>query len=305
MFDVIIIGGGPAGFTTALYTARAGLNTMILEKASFGGQMATTTDMENYPGFEEPVNGSQLAEKMAKQVLKFNAKVLREEAVDINLDGDVKTVKTNTETYLAKAIILCMGASPKELGLSRERELRGSGISYCATCDGNFFKNREVAVVGGGNTAAEDAIYLSRLCTQVHLIHRRDEMRATKVLSDLVLNNPKVIPHWNSVVEEILGEYKVKGLKIRNTLSGKIEDISANGVFIAIGYSPETKLVQGKVELNQDGYIKTDENMQTNIPGVFAAGDIREKTLRQVVTATSDGAAAAQSAEKYIRENIY
>lgn len=305
MFDVIIIGGGPAGFTTALYTARAGLNTMILEKASFGGQMATTTDMENYPGFEEPVNGSQLAEKMAKQVLKFNAKVLREEAVDINLDGDVKTVKTNTETYLAKAIILCMGASPKELGLSRERELRGSGISYCATCDGNFFKNREVAVVGGGNTAAEDAIYLSRLCTQVHLIHRRDEMRATKVLSDLVLNNPKVIPHWNSVVEKILGEYKVKGLKIRNTLSGKIEDISANGVFIAIGYSPETKLVQGKVELNQDGYIKTDENMQTNIPGVFAAGDIREKTLRQVVTATSDGAAAAQSAEKYIRENIY
>ncbi len=303
MLDVIVIGGGPAGFSAALYAARAKLDILILEKAFFGGQMATTNEMENYPGFEA-VSGSGLADNMANQAKKFGAQIAKEEVIEIHLEGAIKKVKTKEHTYKASTVILCMGASPKALGLPREKSLIGSGISYCATCDGAFFRNRDVAVVGGGDTAAEDALYLSRFCNKVFLVHRRDRMRATKVLEDSVLRNNKIIPVWNSIAEEIIGDTKVEGLKIRNVSTQKLSDLSVSGIFVAIGHEPNTQLVKGKLELNTGGYIKTDDGMRTSILGVYAAGDIREKSLRQVVTAASDGAVAAHSAQNYIDENI-
>lgn len=308
MFDVIIVGGGPAGFTAALYSARAKLNTLLLERAYFGGQMAITSEVENYPGFET-IGGSEIADKMVKHAVKFGAKVYKEEVVELDLNNPVKRVITPKNTYEAHTVILCMGASPRELGLPKEKELIGSGVSYCATCDGAFFKDRTVAVVGGGNTAAEDVLYLARFCKQIYLIHRRDTMRATKIVADLVLNHPKVVTVWDSVVEEILGEFSVEGLRVRNLKTDEMTNLEVNGVFVAIGNVPNTELVQGKLLLAQGGYIKTDDAMRTwdasnnVLKGVFAAGDVREKQLRQVVTAASDGAAAAYSAEKYITEN--
>ena len=302
MYDVIVIGCGPAGFTAGLYTSRAKLETLIIERAYFGGQMSIANQMENYPGFEG-ISGSLLADKMLKQAEKFGAKAILDEVVDLDLDSKIKKVITRSGTYEAKSVILCMGASPRKLGLPNEEKRTGSGVSYCATCDGAFFRDREVAVVGGGDTAAEDAIYLSRFCSKVYLIHRRDELRATKTLSDLILSNPKIIPVWNSVVEEIQGEYMVEGIRVRNIKTDDVTDIKLSGLFIAIGYMPNSQLVQGKVELTGDGYIKADENMQTNIPGVFVAGDVREKQLRQVVTAASDGAVAGSSAEQYLSKN--
>ena len=299
MYDVIIVGGGPAGFTAAIYTARAKLKTLIIERAYFGGQMAITDKMENYPGFDA-VSGMELADKMYRQATKFGAEVEMTEAVELELDGDVKKVMTREKTFETKTVILAMGASPKKLGLPNEEKLTGAGISYCATCDGAFFRDKDVAVVGGGDTAAEDALYLSRFCRKVYLIHRRDELRATKILADLVINTPKITPVWNSVVEEIIGDSSLEAVKIRNNKTDEVSRLDINGLFIAIGYIPNNELVKGKIELNEWGYIKTDDKMRTNIPGVFAAGDVREKNLRQVVTAASDGAAAAHSAEQYL-----
>jgi len=299
MYDVIIVGGGPAGFTAAIYTARAKLKTLIIERAYFGGQMAITDKMENYPGFDA-VSGMELADKMYRQATKFGAEVEMTEAVELELDGDVKKVMTREKTFETKTVILAMGASPKKLGLPNEEKLTGAGISYCATCDGAFFRDKDVAVVGGGDTAAEDALYLSRFCRKVYLIHRRDELRATKILADLVVNTPKITPVWNSVVEEIIGDSSLEAVKIRNNKTDEVSRLDINGLFIAIGYIPNNELVKGKIELNEWGYIKTDDKMRTNIPGVFAAGDVREKNLRQVVTAASDGAAAAHSAEQYL-----
>jgi len=299
MYDVIIVGGGPAGFTAAIYTARAKLKTLIIERAYFGGQMAITDKMENYPGFDA-VSGMELADKMYRQATKFGAEVEMTEVVELELDGDVKKVMTREKTFETKTVILAMGASPKKLGLPNEEKLTGAGISYCATCDGAFFRDKDVAVVGGGDTAAEDALYLSRFCRKVYLIHRRDELRATKILADLVINTPKITPVWNSVVEEIIGDSSLEAVKIRNNKTDEVSRLDINGLFIAIGYIPNNELVKGKIELNEWGYIKTDDKMRTNIPGVFAAGDVREKNLRQVVTAASDGAAAAHSAEQYL-----
>ncbi len=299
MYDVIVIGGGPAGFTAGLYTSRAKLETLIIERAFFGGQMAITNQMENYPGFEA-ISGSLLADKMLKQAEKFGAQVVLDEVIDLELDSKIKKIVTRNNTYEAKTVILSMGASPKKLGIPGEEKLTGAGISYCATCDGAFFRDRDVAVIGGGDTAAEDALYLSRFCNKVYLIHRRDEMRATKVLADLVLENPKIIPVWDSVAVEIKGENMVESLKVKNLKTDEVASFNVSGIFIAIGYIPNSQLVQGKVELTDGGYIKADESMQTNIPGVFVAGDVREKQLRQVVTAASDGAVAGTSAEQYL-----
>lgn len=304
MHDVIIIGGGPAGATAAIYAARAKLDTLIIEKAYFGGQMAIATQMDNYPGIDS-ISGNELGENMINQAKKFGAVAINEEVLDLELDKAVKKVKTSEKVYETRTVILCMGASPRKLGLPNEEMLTGSGVSYCATCDGAFFRDKDVAVVGGGDTAAEDALYLSRFCNKVYLIHRRDTMRASKFLSNLVLENPKIIPVWDSVVQEIIGDIMVTGLRIRNVKTDEISHLNVNGVFIAIGNIPNSELVKGKVELNEGGYIKTDENMKTNIPGVFAAGDIREKPLRQVVTAASDGAVAGQAAEKYLTENNF
>lgn len=299
MIDVIIIGGGPAGFTAALYTARARLDTLLIERAYYGGQMAITNEMENVPGFES-VSGSEMADRMVRQAAKFGARMVMEDVLEVRLDAPVKVVKTDKNTYEARTVILCMGASPRKLGLPNEQQLIGSGVSYCATCDGAFFKGMDVAVVGGGDTAAEDVLYLSRFCRRVYLIHRRDMLRAVRVLEDLIVNTCNVTILWDSVVEEILGDLNVTGLGVRNVKTGEKTVLGVSGVFIAIGYAPNTALVKGQVALTDYGYIKTDEKMQTNLDGVYAAGDIREKHLRQVVTAASDGADAAHSAEKYI-----
>lgn len=303
MYDVIIIGGGPAGFTAALYASRAKLETLLIEKAFSGGQMATTFEMENYPGFEEPISGTDLAMRMENQAKRFGTKVIYDTVTELMLDTVTKTVRTEKGIYQAKAVILCMGASPRELGLPNERKLRGMGVSYCATCDGAFYRNATVAVIGGGDTAAEDAIFLTRFCEKIYVIHRRDTLRATRVIQDALFSNKKVEFIWNSTVEEIIGDTEVKGLSVKNLKSGEIKEVGVDGIFVAIGNVPNTKLVEGKLELNGAGYIVTDESMQTNMFGVFAAGDIREKPLRQVITAASDGAIAAYMAERYIYEN--
>lgn len=301
MYDVIIIGGGPAGYAAALYSSRAKLDTLVIEKMFSGGQMATTDVMENYPGFEEPIGGADLALRMEKQARKFGTIILNEEVIEINIESDIKIVKTTKNTYECKSIILCMGASPKVLGLPKENEFRGAGISYCAVCDGAFFKGKTVAVVGGGDTAAEDALYLARFCPKVYIIHRRDELRASKILQDELCCHKKIEVIWDTVVEEIGGKFGVEDVKIKNLKTNKSETLMVDGLFVAIGLTPNTSLVKDKILLNQDGYIITDEKMQTNIPGIYAAGDIREKFLRQVITAAADGASAAYVADQYIR----
>ncbi len=303
MYDVIIIGGGPAGYAAALYSSRAKFDTLVIEKMFTGGQMATTDVMENYPGFEEPIGGSDLALRMEKQARKFGTMVLNDEVIELDLASKIKVVKTRKNTYECKALILCMGAYPKMLGLAKEEKFRGAGVSYCAVCDGAFYKNKTVAIVGGGDTAAEDALYLARFCPKVYVIHRRDKMKATKILQDELCCNKKIEFLWDSVVEEIMGEFGVEGLKIRSLTTQETTELAVDGLFVAIGLNPNISLINGKVQQNKDGYIITDERMQTSIPGVFAAGDIRHKFLRQVITAAADGATASYSAELYITEN--
>lgn len=304
MYDVIIIGGGPAGYAAAVYSSRAGLDTLVIEKMFSGGQMATTDMMENYPGFEEPIGGADLALRMEKQARKFGTIVVNDEVIEIDIESNIKVVKTKKTTYETKAIILSMGAFPKSLGIPKEDEFRGSGVSYCAVCDGAFYKGKTVAVVGGGDTAAEDAVYLARFVTKVFVIHRRDTMRATKALQDELCCNKKIEFIWDSVVDEIGGKYGVEDLKIRNLKTNETQILKVEGMFVAIGTQPNTYLIKGKIALDQNDYIITDEKMQTNIPGVYAAGDIRKKSLRQVITAAADGAIASHSADQYIRENF-
>lgn len=300
MYDVIIIGGGPAGFTAALYSARARLKTLVIEKMFSGGQMATTDHMENYPGFDEPVGGIELALKMEKQAKKFGAEILYEEVIDIELNDSMKIVKTTTNTYVCKSLILCMGASPRTLGLDKEDRFRGFGVSYCAVCDAAFYKDKTVAVVGGGNTAAEDAILLAKYASKVYLIHRRDNLRAAKLVQEELFKYDKIEFVWNSQVIELLGERKLVGIRIKNNITNEISTLDIDGLFVAIGLDPNNAIVKGKIKLSEHGYIITDNNMQTSVEGVFAAGDICDKPLRQVITAASDGAVAAYSAEKYI-----
>jgi thioredoxin reductase (NADPH) len=304
MRDVIIIGGGPAGYSAALYSARAGLDTLVLEKLAPGGQMATTLSMENYPGFEEPISGPDLALRMENQARKFGAVVEYDTVMEFLPDSDIKTVKTQKSIHQCKAVILCMGAVPKKLGVPGEDFFKGSGVSYCAVCDGALFRSRTVAVVGGGDTAAENAIYLSRFCPKVWLIHRRDRLRASRALQKELFNNKNIEFIWNSSVEEIHGRYSVTGITVKDLKTGSIRVMDVEGLFVSIGLTPSTSLVEGKVSLDADGYIITDERMQTDIPGVFAAGDIRSKVLRQVITAASDGAVAAHSAEHYIIDKL-
>ncbi len=303
MHDVVIVGGGPAGYAAALYSARAKLDTLLIEKMFSGGQMATTNLMENYPGFEEPIGGPDLALRMEKQARKFGAVVVNDEVVGLDLEGNIKVIRTTNNSHQSRAVILCMGAYPRMLGLPREEEFRGAGVSYCAVCDGAFFKGREVAVVGGGDTAAENALYLSRFCPKVYLIHRRNTLRASVSLQEELYNNKKIEFIWNSVVEEIIGQFGVEAVRLKSLETNETTVLPVDGLFISIGLLPNTSLVKGKVLLNDQDYIVTDENMKTNIPGVYAAGDIRQKILRQVITAASDGATAAYMAEQYILSN--
>lgn len=301
MHDIIIIGGGPAGLTAALYAARNGMDTLVLEKLFTGGQLATTEKIENYPGVGT-ISGLELALTMDKQAREFGAKIINDEVIKVELNSINKIIKTNTNTYMAKAVILAMGASPKELGIPAEKVFKGMGVSYCAICDGAFYKNKVVAVIGGGNTAVEDALYLSKICKKTYLIHRRDTLKAEKVLQDAAKSaNIEFI--WNTVVEDILGKQKVENIVLKNVKTNEISYLPVDGVFVAIGTKPNSELVKGIVDMNEAGYIYTDENLQTNIFGVFAAGDVRQKPIRQVVVAASDGAIAAQSAIRYIQEH--
>ncbi len=300
MYDVIIVGGGPAGFAAALYSARANLKTLLLEKLFSGGQMATTDLIENYPGFEEPINGFDLAVQMENQAKKYGTEVVNDEVIDLELEGKIKTVKTTGKEYKSKTVILSMGAFPRELGLPGENRLKGRGISYCATCDGSFYRDLDVAVIGGGDTAVEDANYLSRLCKKVYLIHRRDSLRATKALQDEIFKNKKTEIVWDSVITGIDGDESVESITIKNVKTDSETKLKVDGIFVAVGTIPNSDLVKNKVRLSKSNYIITDERMETNIPGVFACGDIREKVLRQIITAASDGAIAAFFAEKHV-----
>lgn len=302
IYDMIIIGGGPAGYTAALYASRAGFNTVTVERMSPGGQMAITDIIDNYPGFEEGIDGFDLGIKMQRGAERFGAKTEYAEVVSVDLTQKIKKVKTANGTLYGKTLVIATGANPKELGIQNERELIGRGVHYCAHCDGRFYKNKTVAVVGGGNTAAADALYLSRIARKVYLIHRRDTLRATKIYHEPLMQADNIEFLWNSAVTEFTADDRVTGAKITNLKTGDVTGIDCDGVFISIGRKPATDFVKGKLLLDYDGYIIADETTRTDIPGVYAAGDVRTKALRQVVTAVSDGAVAVHFAEKYLAE---
>ena len=302
IYDMIIIGGGPAGYTAALYASRAGFNTVTVERMSPGGQMAITDIIDNYPGFEEGIDGFDLGIKMQRGAERFGAKTEYADVVSVDLTQKIKKVKTANGTLYGKTLVIATGANPKELGIQNERELIGRGVHYCAHCDGRFYKNKTVAVVGGGNTAAADALYLSRIAKKVYLIHRRDTLRATKIYHEPLMQADNIEFLWNSAVTEFTADDRVTGAKITNLKTGDVTRIDCDGVFISIGRKPATDFVRGKLLLDDDGYIIADETTRTDIPGVYAAGDVRTKALRQVVTAVSDGAVAVHFAEKYLAE---
>lgn len=301
-YDIIIIGSGPAGLTAGLYAARGQMKTLILEKAGVGGQIATTFEIENYPGVPADTTGPSLTERMREQCVDFGVEFVTEEFMCFEKLGNTFDVKTNERTYSTKAIIVATGVQPRLLGAPGEKDFRGLGVSYCATCDANFFRNLDVAVVGGGDTALEEAIYLTKFVKKVYLIHRRDAFRAAKIVQQRVKDEPKIELVLDSVVEEIKGDGLVNGIRVKNVKTNGISDIPVNGVFIFAGQIPHTEYFVGSLEKTATDYLITDEEMKTNIPGVFAAGDVRQKSLRQVVTATADGAIAAMSAIRYIEE---
>ena len=297
MYDVIILGAGPAGLTAGIYAARGGLNAVIVESSAVGGQASLTAEIENYPGFES-VNGFELVSIMQAQCDRLGVTFVFDNPVNVSLEDEVKRVTTaSSGTLEARTVIIATGALPRTLGLPNESALMGGGVSYCATCDGAFFRGKPVAVVGGGNTAVEDALYLLKFASDVWLIHRRDALRADAILADRVKSSGVKIV-WDSVVTELVGENKLRALTLKNVKTGELSSLAVNGVFIAVGQTPSTAGLTG-VELD-GGYIVTDEEMRTALPGVFAAGDVRKKSLRQVVTATADGAIAAESAIKYL-----
>ena len=292
MYDILIIGAGPAGLSAAIYAVRAGLSVAVFEKMFAGGQVVSTYEIENYPGMVDALTGPDLAYKLEAHARKFNVPIIYEEIVELSLEGDKKIVRTAKGEYSAAGIILAMGANPKPLGLPREKQLIGSGVGYCATCDGAFFANKDVAVVGSGNTAVEDALFLARFCNKVYLIHRRDILRADNILVKRIAAEPKIQVIQDSIVTEIHGE-KVESLTIENVKTGFVENLDVRALFVAVGTAPKTDIVKGLVNMTPSGHIITDENMRTNVAGVYAAGDIRDKLLRQVITAVSDGAIAA------------
>lgn len=298
IFDTIIIGGGPAGYTAALYAARAGLDTLIIEKMSVGGQMTLTGDIENYPGFDEGIDGITLGMKMQSGAERFGAKTVYDEVLKVDFSNEIKRIKTFGGEYFAKTVIVAVGANPKELGLENESKFVGRGIHYCAHCDGRFYKDKIVAVVGGGNSAAADALYLSRLAEKVYLIHRRDTLRATKIYHEPLMSTENIELLWNSTVAELCGENKLTLVKIKN--KDTIKQFDVNGVFVSIGRRPATEFLKEVLPLDDNGYIIAGEDTKTSIPGVFVAGDVRTKSLRQIVTATADGAVAAHFAEEYL-----
>ena len=300
LYDMIVVGGGPGGYTAALYAARSGLDVLVLEKLSAGGQMALTETIENYPGFAEGVGGFELAEIMQRQAERFGAKSEYAEVEKMELSASPKVLYTSAGTFYAKTVVLATGANPRKLGVAGEDELVGRGVAYCASCDGMFYKDKTVVVVGGGNTAAEDALILSRIAKKVILVHRRDTLRATKVYHQPLMQTGNVEFRWNSVITELLHDEKLTGVRLENVNTGEQELLPCDGVFVSVGRVPVTELVQGQLELDAGGYVVADETTATSIPGVYAVGDVRTKQLRQVVTAVADGAVAVHQAEQYL-----
>lgn len=299
IYDTIIIGGGPAGYTAALYAVRAGLDTLVLEKFSAGGQMTQTQQIDNYPGYEEGIDGFTLGYKMQQSAERFGSKTIQTEVLSADLKASPKKVTTDIGDFFAKTIIIATGADHRHLGIEDEEKLIGKGVAYCAACDGMLYRGKTVAVVGGGNSAAADALLLSKICEKVYVIHRRDTMRATKIYHEPLMKEKNIEFKWNSQVDKLLYDEKIKGVVLKNK-DGSTQEISLDGLFVSIGRNPATELFRDQLELDSSGYIVADESTKTNLPGVFAIGDVRTKAVRQIVTAAADGAVAAHFAEEFI-----
>jgi len=301
-YDVIIIGAGPAGYTAGIYCSRARHDTLIISGLLPGGQLMNTTDVENYPGFEEGVMGPDLMLTMRKQAERMNTTIIDDVVVDIDFRNKPFKVLTGSEEYDAKAVIVCTGATPRKIGIEGEQTFSGKGVSYCATCDGAFFRNQNIAVVGGGDSCMEEAIFLTKFASKVHIIHRRDTFRASKIMQERALNNENIEVHWNSEIEDIKGEQKVQQIILKDTKTGENKTLEIGGVFVAIGHEPNTELFKKQLEMDENGYIIQKENTETSVKGVFTAGDVHDHRYRQAITAAGFGCMSAIDVDKYLSE---
>ena len=304
LFDVLVLGGGPAGYTAAMYAARAGLQVAVLERLAAGGQMALTHQVDNYPGFDEGVDGFELGVRMQKGAERFGAQTIYGDVQSVELRGEIKKLHTDQGTFLARAVVVATGANPRKLGIPIEQELTGKGVHYCAACDGMFYRGKTVVLVGGGNSAVADALTLARVAKKVILVHRRDTLRASKIYHEPLHHAQNLEFRWNSEVISFVHGDRVEGVVLRNNLTGESEQLSCDGVFVSIGRTPATTLFEGQLELDDNGYIVAGESTVTNLPGVYAVGDVRTKAVRQIVTATADGAVAAHEIEDYLALNV-
>lgn len=302
VYDLIVIGGGPGGYTAALYGARAGLSVLVLEKISVGGQMALTQIIDNYPGYDEGIDGFELGQRMQRGAVRFGAETKMAQVRSVDLKAQPKLVRTDSGDFAARSVVIATGAEPRKLGLTEEDALMGRGVHYCAACDGMFYRGKTVVLVGGGNSAAAEALVLSRVAKKVILVHRRDSLRAEKAAAEAVQRAENIEIHWNSEVAALLHDDRLNGVILRDVHSGAEREVACDGVFVSIGRVPATELVKGQLELDAAGYILAGEDTKTNLPGVFAVGDVRTKPVRQIVTATADGAAAAFAAEHFLAD---
>jgi thioredoxin reductase (NADPH) len=299
-YDVIIVGGGPAGLTAGLYTSRSRLRSVLIDNGLLGGQMTTTELVENYPGFPHGIAGDELSHLMEEQAKRFGLEIVSQYVVEVKLEGDKKVVKTEEGTYISDALIICTGTEYRNLGVPGEKEFAGKGVSYCATCDGAFFQGNQIVVVGGGDSALTEALYLTKFVKEVTIIHRREALRGTKIYQERVFANPKIKMLWNSVIQEIKGGQTVQSIRVKNLKSGDVTEHDIQGVFLFVGLLPKTQFLRGLVELDEEGYVLTVGNGETSVKGIFAAGDCRKKLVRQIATAVGDGATAACAVEKYL-----
>lgn len=303
-YDVVIVGGGPAGLTAGLYTSRSRLRSVLIENGLLGGQMTTTENVENYPGFPRGIAGDELSRLMEEQAKRFGLEVISEYVVEVKLQGDQKVVTTEEKSYLCDVLIICTGTEYRKLGVPGEKEFAGKGVSYCATCDGAFFQGNQIVVVGGGDSALTEALYLTKFVKEVTIIHRRDALRGTKIYQEKIFANPKIKLLWNSAIQEIKGGQTVQSIRVKNLKTGEVTDHDIQGVFLFVGLAPRTQFLKGLLQMDEDGYILTDENGETSVKGIFAAGDCRRKLTRQIATAVGDGATAACAAEKYLELKV-
>lgn len=304
IYDIIVIGGGPAGLSAGIYGSRSKLDVLIIEKEKFGGQITTTDELENYPGSIENCTGPALSQRMKHQAEEFGTKFIKDTVVSVDFTQDIKSIKGKNGDYQTRTVIIATGAEPRLAGFKNEKELRAKGVSYCATCDADFFEGLDVAVMGGGDSAITEAIYLTKFAESVTVIHRRDALRAAKSLQEKAFRNPKIKFIWNSTIVEAKGDEILEGLVVKNVQTGELSDLEVNGVFVFVGLDPITEVFKGHIELDEKGNIPTSTEMKTNVEGIFAAGDVRVKALRQVITAAADGAIAAITAEEYINEKF-